>query len=112
MNVKLSIPEIVKDKTDFNFESVLDTFIQWRKMLYWLANRNNGLGSGGGGGGTMNGSPLLDVEFYEDGMITTFEDATVQTWLWTKNEDGMIEVLNNITQGRIVNCTWHDVNMP
>ena len=59
----------------------------------------------GGGGGTLR--KLVDLQFYPDGMITTYDNGDIVYWGFTINEQGYISHLNN-SENREINVAWFE----
>ena len=55
---------------------------------------------------------LTDLKFYDNGILATYEDASVYTWKITKNVAGYITKLENETIGTTLDIVWETGNIP
>lgn len=65
-----------------------------------------------GGNGTSGDSiPLSDIQFYDNGFISTYEDSSIISWDYTLNDSGYITQLTN-SEGKNIVMGWNIGNKP
>ncbi len=55
---------------------------------------------------------LTDLDIYDDGMVSEYDDGTVYDWSWVKDVDGKITSITNNTTSASATITWNAGNKP
>lgn len=71
----------------------------------------NGLIFGAAAGGGVNSS-LIDLDIYNNGMISTYSDTTVYDWNFIKDINGKITSITNNTLLITTTITWNAGDKP
>lgn len=80
----------------------------------WPSFYTDGPASMGDGNGNYlgEGSNLDDIYLYSDGMYTYYSDGSMHSWGFTKDTEGRIVLIENLTLSKSTNVNWSQENKP
>ena len=102
-----STGRIFKDRTGV----VLEYFASHTSERRAIILNDSGITFIGGNGTSGDSIPLSDIQFYDNGFISTYEDSSIISWDYTLNDSGYITQLTN-SEGKNIVMGWNIGNKP